>query len=229
VVAVMAGLAVTVAASGCTPAQLADRTGAHLLAEVRPGARVSIRSRPGDHGGGRLVSRVGSSTEFGGDQVFWVVERRGGWLGVTTSETGDNRLGWIHYNPLLLRLYLTRWSLEASLARRELVVRYGKRVLRRFPVTIGRAGSSTPTGTFSVTDALAGKGLGPYYGCCVLATTGHQHNLPPGWIGGDRIGIHGTPGPVGGVASAGCLRARNADMVYLFAKVPIGTPVTISD
>lgn len=89
------------------------------------------------------------------------------------------------------------------------------------------AGSETPPGDYSVTDALAGPKLGPYYGCCVLAISGHQPNLPPGWIGGDRIAIHGTPGPVGGAASLGCLRATDADMVDLFALVPLGAPVFI--
>jgi hypothetical protein len=86
---------------------------------------------------------------------------------------------------------------------------------------------STPEGTFAVTDGLAGTKLGPYYGCCVLALSGHQPNLPPGWIGGDRIAIHGTPGLVGSAASAGCLRATDRDVVSLFSLVPLGAPVFI--
>jgi L,D-transpeptidase catalytic domain len=73
---------------------------------------------------------------------------------------------------------------------------------------------------------VVGEGLGPYYGCG-LALTGHQPNLPPNWLGGDRIAIHGTPDPVGGARSAGCLRAANDDMVSLFARVPLGAPVFI--
>jgi L,D-transpeptidase-like protein len=219
------GLLAALAVGGCSPAELARTRGGYTLAEIRPGATVDVHASPG----GRRVVKLRSKTEFGTDQVFWVVERRGRWLGVTTSARGDNQLGWIAYDPLRLRIYFTRWSIRASLSARTLEVSYGGVLQHRFPVTIGRAGSSTPTGRFSVTDALAGKGVGPYYGCCVLPLSGHQPNLPPHWIGGDRIAIHGTPGAIGAAASAGCLRATNGDMVYLFSKVPIGVPVTISD
>ena len=66
------------------------------------------------------------------------------------------------------------------------------------------------------------------YGCCALALSGHQPNLPPGWIGGNRLAIHGTPGPVGLAASAGCVRATDAAMKTLFSEVPLGTPVFVS-
>jgi len=57
--------------------------------------------------------------------------------------------------------------------------------------------------------------------------SGHQPNLPAGWIGGNRMAIHGTPGSIGGAISHGCLRASDPDMVSLFARVPLGTPVFI--
>ncbi|MDX6653182.1 MAG: hypothetical protein QOJ38_1963 [Solirubrobacterales bacterium] len=220
----LALLAAALAGPGCTPAQFAKRSGSYALVQVRPGAKVDLHAKPG----GRVVARIASHTEFGSNQAFWVAERRGRWLGVTSSAAHGNRLGWIAYNPLELRLLFTQWSVRASLSRRELVVSYGNRVLRRFPVTIGASGTDTPAGRFSVTDALAGRGVGPWYGCCVLALSGHQASLPSDWIGGDRIAIHGTPGPVGGAASHGCLRASNLDMTYLFAKLPIGAPVTIT-
>jgi lipoprotein-anchoring transpeptidase ErfK/SrfK len=108
-----------------------------------------------------------------------------------------------------------------------LELRFGKRLLDRFPVTVGSRTSPTPLGDYFVTDGLVGRGLGPWYGCCVLALSGHQNNLPSGWIGGNRIAIHGTPGSVGGAESHGCLRASDQDMISLFARVPLGTPVFI--
>jgi lipoprotein-anchoring transpeptidase ErfK/SrfK len=44
------------------------------------------------------------------------------------------------------------------------------------------------------------------------------------------IYIHGTPDsePMGVPGSHGCIRMRNADVVDLFEKVPVGTPVVIS-
>jgi lipoprotein-anchoring transpeptidase ErfK/SrfK len=94
-------------------------------------------------------------------------------------------------------------------------------------VTVGSKTSPTPLGKYAVTDGVDGRGLGPWYGCCILALSGHQNSLPAGWIGGNRIAIHGTPGSVGGADSHGCLRASDADMTSLFARVPLGTPVFI--
>jgi lipoprotein-anchoring transpeptidase ErfK/SrfK len=94
-------------------------------------------------------------------------------------------------------------------------------------VSVGSPGSPTPPGDYAVTDGLVGRGLGPWYGCCVLALSGHQQNLPPGWIGGDRIAIHGTNRTIGAANSSGCLRASDSDMVSLFARVPLGAPVFI--
>jgi lipoprotein-anchoring transpeptidase ErfK/SrfK len=100
--------------------------------------------------------------------------------------------------------------------------------VRRFPVTVGGPGSPTPPGRYSVTDGLTTEGEhSRYYGCCVLALSGHQTNLPLGWLGGDRMAIHGTTGGVGGAESAGCLRAGDADMTFLFRRVPLGTPVLV--
>jgi lipoprotein-anchoring transpeptidase ErfK/SrfK len=106
----------------------------------------------------------------------------------------------------------------------------GRRAVRRIDVAIGRAGSETPTGRFAVTDKLAGSAYGPYYGCCILALSAHQTHTPPGWTGGNRVAIHGTDSPstIGTAASAGCLRAADADLVVLMRRVPVGTPVFIS-
>src|SRR5918992_359939 len=99
------------------------------------------------------------------------------------------------------------------------------RSLRRMTVAVGRPGSSTPIGRFAVTDKLSGPAYSPYYGCCILALSAHQPNLPPGWTGGDRIAIHGTndPSSIGQASSAGCPRASDADLRVLMRRVPRGT------
>lgn len=45
------------------------------------------------------------------------------------------------------------------------------------------------------------------------------------------IYIHGSPDttPMGVAGSHGCIRMRNADLLQLFDRVAVGTPVTISD
>jgi hypothetical protein len=196
-----------------------------MIARLLPGPKVALRSEPAP--AGRVVAELGATTEFGSPRTFPIAESRHGWLGVVATQVPNGRLGWIRDDPARIDSYETPFSVEADLSLRLVTVRYGKKVVDRLPVTIGAAGTSTPEGTFAVTDGLAGAKLGPYYGCCVLALSGHQPNLPPGWIGGDRIAIHGTPGSVGAAASSGCLRASDNDMVSLFALVPLGTPVFI--
>ncbi|MGZ5337165.1 MAG: L,D-transpeptidase [Solirubrobacterales bacterium] len=195
------------------------------IARLLPGPKVALRSAPAP--AGRVVAMLGPMTEFGSPRTFHVAESRDGWLGVVATQVPNGRLGWIREDPARVDTYETTISVVADLSLRAVTVRYGKKVIDRLPVTIGAAGTSTPEGTFSVTDGLAGTKLGPYYGCCVLALSGHQPNPPPGWIGGDRIAIHGTPGTVGAAASGGCLRVTDHDMVALFALVPLGAPVFI--
>ena len=120
-------------------------------------------------------------------------------------------------------------SVEIDLSRRTLILERGGRVVRKVTVGIGRSGSPTPVGRFAVTDKLSGDRYGPYYGCCIIALSAHQPNLPANWTGGNRIAVHGTnaPGSIGAASSAGCLHATDESMRYLMARLPLGTPVTI--
>jgi hypothetical protein len=192
------------------------------IARLQPGEEVELRDAPG----GKVIATLGDETEFDSPSTFWISEIKGDWFEVRTPEV-YNGVGWIRDDRTELVVSETRFWITASTSAQLLTLRYGNRILDRFPVTVGSPGSPTPLGDYSVTDGLVGPGVGPYYGCCVLALTGHQPNLPPNWIGGDRIAIHGTPGAVGGANSAGCLRASDPDMVSLFARVPLGTPVFI--
>jgi L,D-transpeptidase catalytic domain len=186
---------------------------------------VPLRARPN----GRVVARAGPRTEFGSRRVLSVASQRGPWLGVVATERANGRLAWVHRENPGLAFRRTAYSLHADLSGRWLELRKGGRRIRRFDVAIGRHGSETPTGRFAVTDKLSGSSYGPYYGCCILALNGHQPKLPAGWQGGDRLAIHGTssPGTIGAAASAGCLRAADADLRVLMRRVPLGIPVFI--
>ena len=196
------------------------RPSGHRIAYVRDG--VALRARPG----GRVVTRLSSRTSFGSPQALAVVRsRHGRWLAVSTPELGNGRLAWIDARAGGLHFARTPLELDVDLSQRLVVLRRGDRVLRRFVVGIGRPGSPTPTGRFSVTDKLSGPAYSAYYGCCILALSATQPNLPAGWSGGNRIAIHG--GPTGGAVSAGCIHAGDADLSYLMRLVPLGTPVLI--
>jgi hypothetical protein len=189
------------------------------------GSRVDLHSSPD----GGVIARLGARTEFGSPRTFLVARTRGDWMGVITPVLPNGKLGWLKRDSGQIALSDTSYSIHVDLSAQTLEVRYGKDVIHRARVSIGQAGHRTPVGLFSVTDALAGRSLGPWYGCCALATSGHQRSLPPDWVGGDRIAIHGTPGPVGGAVSHGCLRTANTDMVFLFSQMPLGAPVFIRD
>ena len=193
------------------------------IATVRSGHRIALHDSPG----GRVVARVGDRTDFGSIRVFWIEEVRGAWFGVPAPELPDGELAWIRDDRFALDVSQTHFWIDADVSSQRLELHHGDRLLDRFPITVGSPTSPTPLGDYSVTDGLVGKGLGPWYGCCALALSGHQPNLPPGWIGGNRMAIHGTPGAIGGATSHGCLRASDPDMISLFARVPLGAPVFI--
>jgi hypothetical protein len=197
-----------------------------LVAHVKRGRVVAVRSRPN----GRVLTSLGSRTEFGSKQALSIVrERRRRWLGVTTPQLPNGRLGWIDARSRALRYSRAPVELEIDLSRRQLFMRRSGQVIRRMRVSIGRAGSPTPTGRFAVTDKLPGARYSSVYGCCILALSGTQPNLPAGWTGGNRLAVHGTPDQrsVGRRASAGCLHARDRDLRQLMKVVPLGAPVRI--
>jgi L,D-transpeptidase catalytic domain len=193
------------------------------IAHVREGAHVELESEPG----GPVVARLGDKTEFGSPVSFSVVATKPGWLGVSTPEMPNGELAWIARDPRAVDVYWTRWSIRADLSGRSLELRYGERSVGHFTVTVGGPGTETPPGRYGVTDGISFE-ESPYYGCCALALSGHQTAaLPAGWIGGNRLAIHGTPGAVGNAESLGCIRATDETMRYLFSRVPLGTPVFI--
>jgi lipoprotein-anchoring transpeptidase ErfK/SrfK len=194
-----------------------------LAARVPAGNRVTLRARPG----GRILARVGGRTEFGSPQTLSVAFRKGDWLAVRSPELGNEQLGWVRAAPL--RLLRRPVELEVDLSRRELFVREEEQgVDRRISVAIGAPDTPTPAGEYYVTDKLPGADFGSYYGCCILALSGRQPNLPQGWSGGDRLAIHGSPTATWGHAvSNGCFHASEADLRYLMKTVPLGTSIEI--
>jgi hypothetical protein len=188
----------------------------NLIAVVR--RAVVVRSGPA----GPVLASVSPRTEFGSPQTLAVTRatRRG--LSVITTGVPNGRTGWIARRDVGLRR--TQISLDVDLSRQLLRVRNGDRLVRWIRVGIGARGTSTPVGRFAVTDKLNGAAYSPVYGCCILALSGHQTNLPRGWTGGDRLAIHG--GSLGAV-STGCLHASTADLRFLMRSVPLGAQVVI--
>jgi L,D-transpeptidase catalytic domain len=206
------------------PARLEIPGGSGYLAAMATQAGFTLRDRPN----GRALVHLSPQTEYGSPTVVWASERRGRWLGVVTPALSNGQLGWLDVDRARPVMWRSPYKLVAQLTERTVILKRGARVLRTIPVTIGRPDTPTPIGRFEVTDKLLTP-PGTAYGCCILALSGHQPNLRPGWAGGDRIAIHGSPSQlVGAAASAGCLRARDKDLRVLMRLVPLGTPVLIT-
>jgi L,D-transpeptidase catalytic domain len=192
--------------------------------EVATGQRIALRDRPG----GRIVGYVRDTTEFGSPETLSPTGRRSRWwAAVMHTSLGNEKVAWIDGGRGLV--YRRRpVSLAVDLSRRELVVLRGKGVLRRMRVAVGAPDTPSPPGEYYVTDKLPGSPFGRYYGCCILALSGHQPNLPHGWSGGDRLAIHGSPTPTWGEnVSNGCFHASAANLRYLMKTVPLGTQVLV--
>jgi lipoprotein-anchoring transpeptidase ErfK/SrfK len=213
--------------AAAAPGDRAPAGEGHLIAKVRAGESVPVRARPG----GRVIGRVRDRSEFGSRTALAVMATRSGgrWLGVATTIRAHGQLGWVRADEQRLAYAWTRRAVHVDLSERSLELREGDRVLRRTRVGVGRDGTPTPTGRFGVTDRMAGADFGWWYGCCILALSARQPELPPGWQGGDRVAIHGTPAraSIGVPSTAGCLRADDRVLRRLMLEVPLGSPVFI--
>jgi L,D-transpeptidase catalytic domain len=177
--------------------------------------------------GGHRRFKITPRTEWGSPRVLGVVEQRGGWLGVQAPELRNGEIAWIRRREA--RLDCVRWSLHADLSKRTLFVRRDGRTVRKMRVAVGRPQNPTPKGRFTVTDKLRVTDGDSAYGCCVLALTGHQTDLPEYWPGGDRLAVHATSdeSSIGRPVSLGCLRTEARRARWLIETVPLGSPVFI--
>lgn len=109
----------------------------------------------------------------------------------------------------------------------------GEEVLASYPVAIGRKGWETPTGSFAVLQKVQHPTWQhPFTN--ELIPPGPNNPLGDRWIGfwtdgNNYIGFHGTPNEelIGQAVSHGCVRMRNEDIVALYEKVEMGTPVIV--
>ncbi|MGH2954808.1 MAG: L,D-transpeptidase [Solirubrobacterales bacterium] len=196
---------------------------AYPVVWVRKGRKVEVRT---EAGGGERIYAAGKRTEFGSPTVFGVIRQEGRWAGVTTPEVANGELGWVKLDPRRLRAGWVKTSIVVDLSARVAELRRGERTLRSFSVSVGAPGRETPTGRYAVTDTFRGN-LAAAYGCCAVAISANQPHLPSGWLGGSRIAIHGTSGPLGVAASHGCVRAADADVNALVERAFLGTPVFV--
>jgi lipoprotein-anchoring transpeptidase ErfK/SrfK len=132
-----------------------------------------------------------------------------------------------------------RYATILTIDRTGLKLRLFKRLEHRktYGIAIGMAGFETPSGLFSIQSkqvdppwhAPNRPWAGAYAGTTIPG--GAPNNpLKARWLGvNGSVGIHGTAEEwsIGTRASHGCIRMRVAEVIELYRRVPIGTPVLI--
>lgn len=187
---------------------------------------MRLTSRPGS---GRVIGVLpASSPYYGVPSRAWVlgVSRDGRFGRVPIPYLGRVATGWLRLGGL--QTMMTRISVTADVSRHRIFVRRGDRMIFSAPAATGAAATPTPVGRYVVSDRVAFPG-GGMYGTFAFGISGIQTNLPPGWMGGNQLAIHGTndPSSIGRSASYGCLRVSERVLDRLRPLLRLGTPVII--
>ena len=114
----------------------------------------------------------------------------------------------------------------------------GLKLARSYPIAVGQQGLETPAGIYAVQD----KQVDPWWHVPNSAWAGDLAGqvIPPGpsdplkarWLGiYNGAGIHGTEdiGSLGSAASHGCVRMAIPDVIDLYDRVDVGTPIFIGN
>jgi lipoprotein-anchoring transpeptidase ErfK/SrfK len=132
-----------------------------------------------------------------------------------------------------------RYRTIVTVDRTGLKLRLFKRLrhARTYGIAIGMAGFDTPSGLFNIQSkqvdppwhAPNRPWAGSYAGRTIPGGS-PENPLKARWLGvNGSVGIHGTAEEwsIGTRASHGCIRMRVADVIQLYRRVPMGTPVLI--
>lgn len=157
-----------------------------------------------------------------------------------TGTLNDNTKALLHdpdyiVYDLVERAPSSGYWITINKSRRILTLYKGKQSVGKYPVTLGKSSTPTPT----IKTKVANKWVNPAWGGGAdgKPTAANDPNNPLGerWIGlaykgGGTYGIHGNikPWQIGDYASNGCIRMFNYDVeTYVFPLIKIGSPVWI--
>lgn len=119
------------------------------------------------------------------------------------------------YGPAFKNSRTNPFSIIVSLSKKRLSLLNSGRMVKNYPVGIGKMLTRTPVGNYFIVNREPDPG-GPYGAM---------------WLGLSKrhYGIHGTDNPasIGKSVSHGCIRMYNKDVLELASLVPNGTPVRI--
>jgi hypothetical protein len=190
---------------------------------------VTARRRPQPEAA--RVAHVPKRTGDGTTNIVQVLGHRADgadrlWVRVAMATLPNGRTGWVPrsalggYGTVDTHLVVDLERLTATL------FEHGRSTFRA-PVGVGRPRWPTPRGRFYIRNQLT-RYASPTYGPLAFGTSARSARLTD-WPEGGFIGIHGTNRPdlIPGRISHGCIRMRNAHIVALGRRMPVGTPITI--
>jgi lipoprotein-anchoring transpeptidase ErfK/SrfK len=193
--------------------------------------RQAVSARAAPDRSALVVATVSPTTPEGTENVVAVTghrQDRAGlpWVRVRLAVLPNGASGWVPraalggYGTVDTHLRVELSTLQATL------YRAGRPVFRA-AVGVGMPGWPTPRGRFYVRNKLT-RYRSPTYGPVAFGTSARSP-VATDWPAGGFIGIHGTDRPdlIPGRISHGCIRLRNADILELERRMPVGTSVTI--
>jgi lipoprotein-anchoring transpeptidase ErfK/SrfK len=190
---------------------------------------VTARSAPDP--GAAAVASLATRTPEGTRNAVAVLARRAGtdampWVRVRLPVLPNGTTGWVPRGAL--GGYATvRTRLDVDLTRLRATLFRDGRPLMEVAIGAGMPGWDTPRGDFYVRNKLT-RYRSPAYGPVAFGTSARSPRATD-WPAGGFVGIHGTDRPdlLPGRVSHGCIRMRNAEILALARRMPVGTPVRI--
>jgi lipoprotein-anchoring transpeptidase ErfK/SrfK len=118
--------------------------------------------------------------------------------------------------------------LIVSVADRKIVLLEDGKVVKTYPVAVGKRSTPSPSGSFHIASHVANP---TYWHEGKVVKPGPANPVGTRWmgLGFKGYGIHGTnhPESIGHAASHGCIRMRNQDVQELFELVRVGDEVEL--
>ncbi len=163
----------------------------------------------------RLIGQLNGKAKWMGTLVLLMTMK----AAAQTAETSETKTV---EAPKPSRLILV------SIPDRKLALIEDGRVLKVFPVAVGKDSTPSPKGTFTVKSHVVNP---TYYHSGKVIPAGPGNPLGNRWMGLSEkgYGIHGTnePKSIGKAASHGCIRMAKKDLEELFPIVKVGDTVEI--
>lgn len=187
------------------------------------GASLAVHDGPD----GERTSTLASPLPSGAPLTLLLVRRQGLWLEVLLPVRPNGSKGWIRDEDVVVEG--VPYRLDVRTGAHELDLYDRDKLVRTFPIGIGKQDTPTPGGTFFLKELLQPPDPNGDYGPYAYGLSGFSTTLDSFRGGEAVIGIHGTsdPGSIGRDVSSGCIRLRNPDISELAAMLPLGTPVRV--